>query len=167
LDPANPVEGFTVGDWGIVPGINNPVIWELPSVWKYTPGQLPIELVWSYPINFYETVTADIPGKTVIITMTFPSSIIKSCRSCPDTQLVVSREAGLLVDGLDATVFASSGYGAFGYNPSGHGILLSGLVSDKDEYGQATGSVQGDIVSASGWLDEDTESIVVFRYKLF
>jgi hypothetical protein len=181
LDPANPLEGFEVlDDTGSVPvdllvfpGFNvsqGPFSVKQPN----GPGKLPI--IFTYEggniLNRDTlTVTATPLERTVTFSMTVGRYVFQSnAGSGP-----VIRVAGLLVDGSGTNIFANSGFAAFSYNPTGHGVMISGSSCQiPNNCGENSGHVYQNymnygqnVILGQGFFYTLGESTEVFSYKVF
>jgi hypothetical protein len=165
LDPANPLEGFEIYDQTesvpvdlvVLPGFS---VTQGPSSVEQPKGAGQLPIVFTYEGGNIRnrdtiTVTATPIEKTVTFSMTVGKYIFQYNAGFGP----VTRIAGLLVDGSSSDVFANSEYAAFSYNPTGHGVMISGsnCVERNSTCEQNSGFVSQNYgqktVQEQGWFD--------------
>jgi hypothetical protein len=179
LNPTNPFEGFEVFDdtgsvpvdLTIYPGFE---VTQAPSSVTQPKGAGKLPIVFTYEggnITNRDTITvsATPSERTVVFTMTVGKYVFQfNAGSGP-----VIRQAGLMVDGSSSNIFANSEYTSFAYNPTGHGVMLSGsfCAPPRSTCGQSLGyigkSYGQNVVEEDGYFETLGESTDVFSYRVF
>lgn len=168
LDPAN-LEGFMLND---VNGLTNLSVTPTykdppapPKVTQHTPGKLPI--VFTYATTpAKSTVTVSVTATPGDKTVTFTINVRKWVFQNNWGDGSLKRETGLLVDGLRTNTFATSGFTAFAYNPTGHGVVISGASNGMGN-SEDSGEVIGNSVIEIGAFSTQFGSQAVVNYKVF
>jgi hypothetical protein len=181
LDPANPLEGFEVHDdtysvpvdLVVIPGFN---VSQGPSSVKQPngPGKLPIIFIYEGG-NIFNRDTITVTATPIERTVTFSMTVGRYVFQYNSGSGPVIRVAGLLVDGSSTNTFANSAFAAFSYNPTGHGVMISGSSCQiPHNCGENSGHVYQNyqnygqnVVLGKGFFYTLGESTQVFSYKVF
>jgi hypothetical protein len=181
LDPANPLEGFEVHDntdsvpvnLVVLPGFN---VSQGPSSVKQPngPGKLPIIFTYEGG-NILNRDTLTVTATPIERTVTFSMTVGRYVFQYNVGSGSVIRLAGLRVDGSGTNIFANSGFASFSYNPTGHGVMISGSSCQPVHYcAENSGYVYQNyqnygqnVVLGKGFFYTVGASTQVFSYKVF
>jgi hypothetical protein len=179
LDAANPLEGFEIYDSTdsvdvdlvVLPGFN---VTQGPSSVTQPKGAGKLPIIFTYEggniVNRDTiTVTATPLQKTVVFSMTVGRYVFQYEAGAG----YVTRMAGLLVDGSSTNVFANSALAAFSYNPTGHGVMISGTSCTiphstcEENSGYVSQGYGQKIIAEQGYFNTQGLSTEVFSYRVF
>jgi len=179
LDQANPLEGFGIYDYTdsvsvdlvVLPGFN---VTQGPSSVTQPKGSGKLPIIFTYEggqIVNRDTITITaIPNeKTVVFSMTVGRYVFQYNAGVG----YVTRMAGLLVDGSSSDIFANSELAAFSYNPTGHGVMISGTSCTiphstcEENSGYVSQGYGQNIIAEQGYFNTGGSSTEVFSYRVF